>query len=142
VPRRVEVERVDRAGGLVEFRWLGAAVADVLARKDLWNEAWPTLGDGFMVVDGYELLVPALLGLVWRLSAGLERYALPVWDGAALFAQAGLPCQEIGLGVRHRCRRATLGSARRWLSASRRRARPGRTLAGARSRRTDRWLAG
>jgi hypothetical protein len=88
VPGHFEFEQEQR-DGLELMRWLGDPEIDGWRRDDLWGSDAPRFVGDYRMFAGAGLLYPALLGLVWRLTADLDRFALPEFDGVS-------DCERLG----------------------------------------------
>jgi hypothetical protein len=62
----------------------------------LWGPDTPRFVADYRMFGSAGLLYPALLGLVWRLTAGLARFALPEFDGVSNCERLGGPTSSSG----------------------------------------------
>jgi hypothetical protein len=94
MPNRFKFEEEQRHGVRL-IRWLGDPELPGWRREDLWGPNTPRfVGDNGMFQPA-ALLYPALLGLVWHLTGGLERFALPVFDGVSNCERLGRPYELV-----------------------------------------------
>ena len=94
MPGRFEFEQEQR-DGVELIRWLGDPEIDGWQRADLWGAGTPGLVGDHRMFGLAGLLYPALIGLVWRLTAGLARFALPVYDGVSNCERDGRPYELV-----------------------------------------------
>lgn len=81
--------------GLQLIRWLGEPTLPGWSRDDLWTSDAPRFVHDFVMSQWSALLYPGMLGLVWHLTTGLERFALPVFDGVSDCERLGRPYELV-----------------------------------------------
>jgi hypothetical protein len=94
VPDHFEFEQEQR-DGLQLIRWLGDPEINGWRRDDLWGPDTPRFVAEYRMFAWAGLLYPALLGLVWRLTSGLARFALPEFDGVSECERLGRPYELV-----------------------------------------------
>lgn len=91
---RFKLEREER-DGIQLFRWLGDPQLQGWKRDDLWADGRPKFVGDYGMFQAAGLLYPALLALVWRLTSGLARLALPEFDGVSGCERVGRPYEIV-----------------------------------------------
>ena len=79
-------------------RWIGDPELDGWKRDDLWGEGTPRFVSEYGMFQPAGLLYPALLGLVWRLTKDLARWALPEFDGVSMCERLTRPYELVRWG--------------------------------------------
>jgi hypothetical protein len=77
------------------IRWIGQPELEGWKRADLWAGSTPRFVGDYGMFHSAGLLYPALLGLVWRLTAGLTRWALPEFDGVSICERVERPYELV-----------------------------------------------
>ena len=91
---RFEFEQEQR-DGLRLIKWLGEPQIQGWRRDDLWGGGSPRFVGDYGMFQPAGLLYPAMLGLVWRLTSGLARSALPEFDGVSHCERVGRPYELV-----------------------------------------------
>ena len=94
MPGEFEFEQEQR-DGVQLIRWLGDPEITGWRREELWGPDTPRFVADYRMFGSAGLLYPALLGLVWRLTAGLARFALPEFDGVSNCERLGRPYELV-----------------------------------------------
>lgn len=90
MPDHFEFEQEQR-DGVQLIRWLGNPEISGWRRDDLWGPGTPRFVGDHRMFGWTGVLYPALLGLVWRLTGDLARFALPEFDGVSDCERVGRP---------------------------------------------------